>query len=136
MTTPETPYDRIGGEAAVRKLVTRFYELMSELPGARDVLHMHPADLAGSREKLFEFLCGWLGGPQLYIERRGHPRLRMRHLPFAIDDAARDAWMACMQQALAECVSDELLRDQLRGAFQRMANHLRNQGAYDRPEDR
>lgn len=136
MTTPETPYDRIGGEAAVRKLVTRFYDLMSELPEARDVLQMHPGDLASSREKLFEFLCGWLGGPQLYIERRGHPRLRMRHLPFAIDDAARDAWMACMQQALEECVSDELLRDQLRGAFQRMANHLRNQGLHDRPEDR
>jgi hemoglobin len=127
VTTTPTLYDQIGGASGVRGLVTRFYDLMSELPEARAILGMHPADLAGSREKLFDFLSGWLGGPPLYIERRGHPRLRMRHMPFAVDDAARDAWMACMERALSECVADEQVRAQLKGAFQHMATHLRNQ---------
>jgi hemoglobin len=126
----------VGGAQGVQRLVTRFYDLMSELPEARAILQMHPPDLVGSREKLFEFLSGWLGGPQLYIERRGHPRLRMRHLPFAVDDAARDAWMLCMTRALDECLEDEQLRAQLRGAFQRMADHMRNQGPAHRPEER
>lgn len=136
MATTPTPYDLVGGAPGVQRLVTRFYDLMSELPEARTVLQMHPADLVGSREKLFEFLSGWLGGPQLYIERRGHPRLRMRHMPFAVDDAARDAWMLCMTRALDECVEDEQLRAQLRGAFQRMADHMRNQGPAQRGEER
>jgi hemoglobin len=132
---PPSPYERIGGAVGVRRLVTRFYGLMADQPHARTILQMHPADLASSREKLYEFLSGWLGGPQLYMERRGHPRLRMRHLPFAVDDAARDAWMACMRQALEDCVEDALLKEQLRGSFQRMADHLRNAGPQQRPED-
>lgn len=124
--TEPTPYDRLGGAVAVRKLVTRFYDLMSELPSAQHVLALHPADLASSREKLFEFLSGWLGGPQLYVERRGHPRLRARHLPFRIDSAARDGWMLCMRQALEECTSDAVLKQQLHSAFQRLADHMRN----------
>jgi hemoglobin len=130
-----TPFDRIGGAQGVNALVTRFYDLMSELPEAAHVLKMHPADLASSREKLRLFLTGWLGGPQLYVERFGHPRLRMRHLPFASDDAARDAWMRCMRQALDEHVKDPLLHEMLRGSFQRMADHMRNTGTAARPED-
>lgn len=129
------PFERIGGEAGVRKLVDRFYDLMRELPEAEHVLRMHPADLSGSREKLYEFLCGWLGGPPLYVEKRGHPRLRMRHLPFAIDDAARDGWLLCMDRALEEQVPDPMFKAMLRGAFGRMADHLRNVGAQQRPED-
>ena len=128
MDSPQapTPYDRLGGAVAVRKLVTRFYDLMGELPEAREVLAMHPANLASSREKLFEFLSGWLGGPQLYMQRRGHPRLRARHLPFRIDRAARDAWMRCMQQALEECAEDVVLKEQLLSSFHRLADHMRN----------
>lgn len=128
MDTPaeSTPYDRLGGAVAVRKLVTRFYDLMSQLPEAQHVLAMHPENLASSREKLFEFLSGWLGGPQLYMQRRGHPRLRARHLPFRIDAAARDGWMLCMHQALDECTTDVLLKEQLLGSFQRLADHMRN----------
>jgi hemoglobin len=121
-----TPYDRLGGAVAVRQLVTRFYDLMSELPEVEHVLAMHPANLASSREKLFEFLSGWLGGPQLYMERRGHPRLRARHLPFRIDTAARDGWMLCMRQALDECTTDQVLKEQLGSSFQRLADHMRN----------
>ncbi len=135
MNEAPSPYDRIGGAPAVRKLVERFYALMDELPEAKAIRDMHPEVLSSSREKLFEFLSGWLGGPQLFMQRRGHPRLRMRHMPFAIDDAASDAWMRCMIQALDECVDDALLKEQLRGAFQRMAHHLRNAGEFQRPED-
>jgi hemoglobin len=127
-----SPYDRIGGAPALRKLVDRFYDLMHELPEAQHVRAMHPEDMAGSREKLFEFLSGWLGGPQLFMERRGHPRLRMRHMPFAIDNAARDAWLLCMNRAVDECVDDPLLKELLRGSFDKMANHLRNAGEFGR----
>jgi hemoglobin len=130
-----SPFDRIGGASGVRRLVDRFYDLMSSLPEAAHVLRMHPPDLTSSREKLYEFLCGWLGGPPLYVEKRGHPRLRMRHLPFPIDDAARDAWLLCMERALDENVADTLLKSMLRGAFGRMADHLRNVGEQQRPED-
>lgn len=130
-----TPYDRIGGAAAVRKLVDRFYELMHELPEARTVRAMHPENLQSSRQKLFEFLSGWLGGPPLFMERHGHPRLRMRHMHFAIDDGARDAWVSCMQRAMDECIEDALLKETLRGAFWRMASHLRNVGEHRRAED-
>ena len=118
----------------MQKLVDRFYDLMHELPEAAHVRAMHPEDMQGSRQKLFEFLSGWLGGPPLFMERRGHPRLRMRHLPFAIDNAARDAWLLCMERAMDECIDDALLKEMLRGAFGRMADHLRNVGEFDRGE--
>jgi hemoglobin len=121
-----TPYQRLGGAEGVRKLVDRFYDHMSEQPIAAEILKFHPPDLHGSRDKFYEFLSGWLGGPPLYVEKRGHPRLRMRHLPFAIDDAASDAWMHCMRMALEECVEDKLLRELLRSSFQRTADHMRN----------
>ncbi len=130
-----SPYERLGGAAGVRKLVDRFYDFMTELPEAAHVLRMHPEQLSGSREKLYEFLCGWFGGPPLYVQKRGHPRLRMRHLPFPIDDRARDAWLMCMERALDECVEDASFKAMLRGAFGRMADHMRNTGAQQRPED-
>lgn len=133
MNEVQSPYQRVGGAEGVRRLVTRFYDLMSELPEAAHVLRMHPPELTGSREKLFDFLSGWLGGPQLFMEKRGHPRLRMRHMPFAIDDGARDAWMACMRRAIDECIDDADLRVTLKSAFQRMADHLRNVGLQERP---
>jgi hemoglobin len=123
---PPTPYAAIGGDAAVRRLVDRFYDLMHTLPEAQTIRAMHAASLDVSRDRLYWFLCGWLGGPQLFVERRGHPRLRARHLPFAIDQAAAAAWMRCMAQALAEQVDDAALRDQLRDAMARLADHMRN----------
>jgi hemoglobin len=125
----------MGGETSVRRLVDRFYDLMSELPETRELLAMHPEDLGGSRDKLFWFLSGWLGGPQLFVERFGHPKLRARHLPFVIGDAARDQWMRCMSQAIDEQIEEPILRDMLRGAFQRMADHMRNAHQHARPED-
>jgi hemoglobin len=128
MTAAElSPYQRLGGEAALRRLVDRFYELMDTLPEATQIRAMHPEDLMVSRDKLFMFLSGWLGGPSLYIERFGHPRLRARHLPFPVDSAARDQWLLCMNTALTEQVDDDLLRSHLMDAFFRTADHMRNQ---------
>jgi len=120
-------YQRIGGEAGVRKLVKRFYELMDTLPEAQGIRKLHPVDLRTSEEKLFMFLSGWMGGPQLYVEKFGHPRLRQRHLPFPIGDAERDQWMLCMKQALEEEVEDATLRTELQAAFQKVADFMRNQ---------
>lgn len=125
---PDNPhYHLLGGEPAVRHLVERFYQLMGQLPQAAEIRAMHPADLSHSKERLFLFLSGWLGGPQLYAERFGPPRLRRAHLSFAIDEKARDAWMDCMQQALAEQVSDATLLAQLKASFFKTADFLRNQ---------
>lgn len=123
-------YERLGGDAAVRALVDRFYDLMDALPEARTVREMHPADLTLSREKLYEFLSGWLGGPALYIEKYGHPRLRARHLPVRIGPAERDQWMLCMRGALAETVADGPLRRELEQAIGRVAEHMRNDSPF------
>ncbi|MDD2924722.1 group II truncated hemoglobin [Rhodoferax sp.] len=121
-----TPYEVLGGEAGIRNLVTRFYALMDELPEAHAVRQIHPESLAGSAESLFEFLSGWFGGPALYIEKKGHPRLRMRHAPYEVSPARRDQWMLCMTQALTEQVPDPAFRAWLIETFAKMAEHLVN----------
>ncbi len=119
----ETPYQRIGGEEGVRRLVDRFYDLME---GKEIIRKLHPEDLSQSREKLFLFLSGWLGGPQLYVEKHGHPMLRRRHLPFPIGVEERDAWMACMKQAMLDVGLDKLLFEQLLMSFSQTADFMRN----------
>lgn len=121
-------YERIGGEAKVRELVQRFYYLMDELPEVHRIRKMHHISLKSAEDKLFMFLSGWLGGPQLFVEKFGHPRLRQRHLPFAIGDEERDQWMMCMTQAVNDVVEDEALRVELLLAFQKVADFMRNQG--------
>ena len=130
MTTADatpTPYEQMGGEPAVRALVDRFYDLMDSLPEAWEVRKLHPENLQTSREKLFKFLSGWLGGPPLYIEEYGHPMLRRRHLHFPIDTRARDEWMLCMNQALDEQPMPPEVREGVRRAFAGLADHMRNQ---------
>lgn len=119
-------YIRIGGEAVLRALVKRFYELMDSSPEAAQIRGLHARNLKGSEEKLFLFLSGWLGGPPLYVEKHGHPRLRMRHMPFAIDNAARDQWMACMRQAMIDVGVEQGLRQELEQAFLKVADFMRN----------
>ena len=125
--SPLSHYERLGGAQALRALVNRFYDLMDTLPEARKIRRLHPAELDGSREKLFEFLSGWLGGPPLYVSRHGHPRLRARHLPFAIGNEERDAWMLCMDRAMAELGVEKSLRGELHASFFRTADFMRNQ---------
>ena len=122
----KAPYELIGGEAAVRRLVARFYDLMDEAPEYFVIRKLHPQDLSGSRDKLFMFLSGWLGGPPLYVEKHGHPMLRARHLPFAIGDAERDAWVACMKQAMEDCEIEVGLRKWLLQSLTGTADWMRN----------
>ncbi len=122
-------YEQLGGERGIRALVDRFYDAMDAREDCAPIRAMHPDDLGESRQKLFEFLSGWMGGPPLYHQRRGHPRLRARHLPFPIDEAARDQWMACMHDALADAGLPELQRMQLYKSFLQVAEHMRNRPA-------
>jgi hemoglobin len=121
-----THYQRIGGEEKVRALVQRFYQLMDELPEAYGIRKLHAQDMQGARDKLYKFLTGWMGGPQLYVEQYGHPMLRRRHLPFPIGDAERDQWLLCMNQALSDVVENMELRQELSAAFAKVADHMRN----------
>lgn len=121
-----TPYERLGGEPVLRALVQRFYHYMNELPEARTIRKMHAADLGQAQDRLFKFLSGWLGGPNLYWEEYGHPRLRMRHFPFSIGEAERDQWMLCMGKALADTPMDDELRAGLYQALAHTATHMIN----------
>ena len=121
-----TPYELMGGEATVRALVERFYDLMELDPAFERLRAVHGSSLESAREKLFLFLSGWLGGPSLYTDRFGHPMLRARHLPFAIGTLERDQWMACMKQAMEEVEVSATLRTALEGAFFRTADWMRN----------
>ena len=121
-----TPFARLGGEAGVRALVDRFYDLMDLEPGYAVLRGVHGSDLAGARDKLFWFLCGWLGGPDLYVSRFGHPRLRARHLPFSIGQVERDQWLACMFQAMQEGGVDPALAERLEKSFFDTADWMRN----------
>jgi len=123
-----TPFERLGGEGPVRALVDHFYDLMDLEQPFAGLRALHPQDLSGSRDKLFWFLCGWLGGPNLYIERFGHPMLRARHMPYAIGIAERDQWMACMLMAMEDRGVDRELAARLAQAFFGTADWMRNQG--------
>jgi hemoglobin len=122
----QTHFERIGGKEGVRRLVDRFYELMDSKAEVAGIRAMHAKSLDGSREKLFMFLSGWLGGQQLFIEKFGHPRLRQRHDPFAIGESERDQWMSCMTQAMQDVGIAEELRDELQRAFWNTADFMRN----------
>lgn len=124
--TAITPYQMMGGETAIRNLVDRFYFYMDILPQAQGIRAMHAANLNGAKDKLFKFLSGWLGGPNLFIEEFGHPMLRMRHFPFAIGVDERDQWMLCMGKALAEVGMDDRFRTDLQAALQQLATHMIN----------
>ena len=124
----ETPFAWIGGESQVHALVDRFYDLMDLEPDYAALRAAHGTELANAREKLKMFLTGWMGGPQRYTEQFGHPRLRMRHMPFSIGIAERDQWVACMDQAMQETAIDAALRTRLKESFMQTADWMRNRG--------
>lgn len=126
MENTTTTYDQIGGEATVGKLCDRFYALMESVPQFTELRAMHPQDLQGSRDKLFMFLSGWFGGPDLFVEKFGHPRLRGRHMPFAIGIRERDQWVACMVLAMEEVGIDPAIRAKLLENFFNTADLMRN----------
>ncbi|WPE21019.1 group II truncated hemoglobin [Shinella zoogloeoides] len=122
-----TLYQAVGGEAGVRALTRRFYALMDTLPEAARCRAIHPPDLTGSEEKLYEYLTGWLGGPPLYTQKRGHPMLRRRHFVAPIGPAERDEWLLCFVRALEETVPGEGLRKIILEPVTRLAHHMQNQ---------
>ena len=119
-------YELIGGDAKVRGLVDRFYDLMDLEPDFAGIRAMHPTTLDGSRDKLYWFLSGWTGGPDMFVERFGHPRLRARHLPYAIATSERDQWLRCMQVAMEDVGIDATLQTRLQQAFYDTADWMRN----------
>lgn len=128
MTDFETPlYELLGGEKGLRSLVDRFYDIMDSSPEAARIRAFHAKSLKQSREKLFMFLSGWSGGPQLYVQKYGHPRLRMRHMPFAIGSVERDQWLWCMHKALDESHLDPRVVEFLKTRFAEVADFMRNQ---------
>ena len=127
--TPQvTPYQLIGGAEATHRLANRFYDIMATAPEAAELYAIHPLPLDIIRQKFFEFLSGWLGGPGLFEEKYGHPRLRTHHMPFAVSPKLREQWMFCMNQALAEVVTDKMLREGLSEALGQLASHMINCG--------
>jgi hemoglobin len=123
-----TFFELLGGVDTVRQLVERFYDIMDSDPKAAGIRALHKSDLTEAREKLFMFLTGWTGGPQLYIERYGHPMLRARHLPFPIGESERDQWMYCMIRALHDIGVEEKVMIRLAEALWDVADHMRNDG--------
>lgn len=125
-----TFFELLGGQnrgiETIRALVEAFYDVMDTDPKASPIRAYHANDLTEAREKLFMFLTGWTGGPQLYIERYGHPRLRARHLPFAIGESERDQWMYCMIQAMHRLNLEEALMQKLASQLYNVADFMRN----------
>ncbi len=125
--TTITPYALIGGESAILTLVDRFYFYMDSLPETQGIRSIHQLNLDSAKSKLFKYLSGWLGGPDLFVEEFGHPMLRARHLPFTIGESERDQWMLCMNKALDEITMDPRLKINLQNALQQLATHMINQ---------
>jgi hemoglobin len=126
MAQIDTPYIRIGGEDGVRRLCNTFYQIMSDTPQTKLLRDMHPADIQISEDKLFKFLSGWLGGPDLFVQEYGHPRLRARHLPFSSGIEERDQWLYCMAQALKTMNLENIFAEQLMSSFVQTADFMRN----------
>jgi hemoglobin len=125
--TQSTLFDEIGGYSKIKELVDQFYDLMELDSQFAELRKVHPIQLDSSREKLTMFLSGWTGGPNLYIEKYGHPKLRARHLPYPINLEMRDQWLRCMGQAMINVQMPELLWEKLLKAFFDTADWMRNQ---------
>ena len=129
MSQRQTIYEAIGGIDKVDELVDRFYDLMALEANFGELRAMHPQDLSNSRERLKFFLTGWMGGPDIYSPKYGHPMLRARHLPFKIGMKERDQWLACMYQALVDCGIEGNFAKQLEESFFNTADWMRNQAS-------
>jgi len=126
VASQQTPYALMGGEKNILSLVERFYFYMDTLPEAKELRAIHAPDLSSTKVKLFKFLSGWLGGPDLFQQQYGHPRLRQRHLPFKVDQQVRDQWMLCMNKALYEVTLPDQLRKNITKALDDLATHMIN----------
>lgn len=119
-------FEQIGGQTTVDRIVDTFYHNMDTLPEASGIRALHATDLSDVKVILKKYLAQWLGGPQTYSQERGHPRLRARHLPFAIGVAERDAWMLCMRSAFKEALDSHPLSEPILEQLQKTADWMRN----------
>ena len=126
MNSTDSLYSRPGGESVLRRYVELLYDFMAEAAEVEHLRKMHPADLSHARDRLFMFLSGMLGGPPLYMQAFGHPRLRRRHMHFEIGDVERDQWLQCARYAADQLEVAPRTRDDLMQELSVMANHLRN----------
>ena len=126
MTEQQTPYLLMGGKKAISSLVERFYFYMDTLPEAKELRAVHAADLSSAKDKLYKFLSGWLGGPDLFVQQYGHPRLKQRHFPFKVNQQVRDQWVFCMRKALYEIAMQDELRNKIKQAIEDLATHMIN----------
>jgi hemoglobin len=126
MTDEQSLYDAIGGAPTISALVDRFYTNMELWPEAREIRAMHAPDLTGVAHGLKAYLSEWLGGPALFSPVKGHPRMKMRHMPFPIASAQRDAWLACMKEALDTTVENRKARLQIYASMEKLADWMRN----------
>lgn len=118
-------YEKLGGFDNIQALADCFYDIMSTLPEAQKIRHMHPQDLGPTSEHLSLFLSGWLGGPHLYLEKFGSINLTELHAPFDIDIAERDMWLECMKIALEQQHIDDSLQKELLNRFRVPADKIR-----------
>ena len=121
-----THFEQLGGQAAVDAIVDSFYRYMDTLPEARGIRALHHPDLREVKVVLKKYLGEWLGGPKTYSQERGHPRLRMRHMPFAIGIAERDAWMLCMRRAFGDVLGSHPLSEPILARLYETADWMRN----------
>ncbi len=118
-------YLEIGGEEVISRLVDDFYHIMSHDPQAKECFATHAGkDIHESAQKLKAFLSGWTGGPQLYFEKYGHPRLRMRHNPFKIGRQEGEQWLYCMNMALSQSSIELSFQKKLMEAFENVVSML------------
>jgi hemoglobin len=121
-----TLYEAIGGDKTVRALSCRFYQLMDELPEAAHCRAIHPPDLTNSEAKFYDYLTGYLGGPPVYVEKYGHPRLRSRHFGASIGIVEREEWLLCFSRAMDEVIDNPKLREIIWPPIERLAHHMQN----------
>jgi hemoglobin len=133
LNTSDNLYTRLGGEAVIRAFVNHLYDYMESTASVGHIRSMHSADLSLARERLFMFLSGMLGGPPIYMDKFGPPRLRRKHLHFDIGNEERDQWLSCAQHAINLLDIDGHLCDELMRNLTVMANHLRNKNTDSTP---
>ncbi len=126
-TEQSNAYDLIGGDDTIKNIAAHFYQFMDCEPQVKPLRDIHPDNLHQSQQKLYQFLSGWLGGPQLFQQQHGNPALRARHMPFSIDESLRDQWLMCFEYALNKSVKQPEHRDVIFQAISTLADHMVNQ---------
>ncbi|MGP1834943.1 globin [Shewanella sp. 11B5] len=125
-TAQSNAYDLIGGDKVIRAIAHDFYQQMQTRPETQTLLAIHRSPMQESEQKLYEYLSGWLGGPLLYQQKHGHPALRARHMPFAIDESMRDQWLICMRAAIQNNIKKPEHQQVIIQAISTLADNMRN----------